>query len=453
MNREASIQPPPRLSRSAPSRVERTCAEGLPAPTVLGGEGNSLRGTARLLVTAGPGKGAELALGSGWATLGRGAGNTLVIPDISVSRRHARIEERGAAIWVVIDEGSGNGTRVNGRPVRERRLRDGDEVAVGDTRVRFLEPGGMAARRPRPPEAGAAHALRARLLLGAAALGLVLAAGYGVHRWRKARPAAPEDAVHEQARTRVAVDRDTAARIEAQPAPPSRPPDPPPVRLASTPAKTIPARPGPTPTPPRKRRRTPAPSSGKPAPDAEVEAIVAAYRRGDLAAARQRALESRAPEAARLLAALKDFERACRHAAAQQTPADALSSLEAAAAADRAIAGSGESRLGGEVRKALSAQHLLAAAALKADDQLPQAAVHLRAAAEANPSNPGARDALRRLQDRARDLYLRGYVAKEAEPAEARRCFGLVVQALPASDETAQKAKRWLDKIGGKAAE
>jgi hypothetical protein len=105
------------------------------------------------------------------------------------------------------------------------------------------------------------------------------------------------------------------------------------------------------------------------------------------------------------------------------------------------------------VRKALSAQHLLAAASLKSDDQLPQAAAHLRAAVGANPSNPAAHEAIRRLQERVRDIYLRGYVAREREPAEARRCFGLVVQALPAADETAQKAKRWLDKVEGKAAE
>jgi hypothetical protein len=194
-------------------------------------------------------------------------------------------------------------------------------------------------------------------------------------------------------------------------------------------------------------------SSRKSAPDPDAEAIVAAYRRGELAAARQRAQEGRAPEVARLSAALKDFDRACREAAEQTTPVDTLRSLEVAAAADRAIAGSGESRPGDEVRKALSAQHLLAAAALKADDQLPLAAAHLRAAAEASPSSQSARDALRRLHDRVHDLYLRGYVAKETEPAEARRCFGLVVQALPGSDETAQKAKRWLDKLEGKAAE
>lgn len=466
MNRAASTRKPPPF---------------LPGPgdeTILHGAGNSLPGAPRLLVTAGPGKGAELALGHGVATLGRGAENALVIADISVSRRHARIEERAAA-WVVIDEGSGNGTRVNGTPVREQRLRDGDEIAVGGTRVRFLEAGGVAARDlpQRKPER--LLSLRAQMVLWAGSLVLVLAAGSAVHRWRTLESQSRQVAARQQARehlevaaglgrsdgeirkARAATDRqaqDAPARVAAQPMPkPADPPSVEPAHAALGPSRsTMTAKI----SPPRTRSRSAAPgwaklvrSSDRPESGADAPAIVAAYRRGDLAIARERAKEGRTAEAARLSAALADFERACRQAAVQQAPADAVRSLEEAAAADRAIAGSGQSRPGDEVRKALSAQHLLAAASLKSDDQLPQAAAHLRAAAEANPSNQAARDELRRLQERVHDIYLRGYVARETEPAEARRWLGLVVQALPASDETAQKAKRWLDKLEGKAAE
>ncbi|MGE5048595.1 MAG: FHA domain-containing protein [Deltaproteobacteria bacterium] len=466
------------MKRAASTRKPPPFLPGGADDTVLHGAGNSLPGTPRLLVTAGPGKGAELALGHGVATLGRGAENALVIADISVSRRHARIEQRAEA-WVVIDEGSGNGTRVNGTPVREQRLRDGDEIAVGGTRVRFLEAGGVAARDLPPRTSERPRPLRAQLVLCAASLVLVLAAGSGVHRWRKLESQAREVAARQHARgdlevaagsgrsggeireARAATGREARAApvgVEARPMP--KPADPPSVEPAhgalgpsrSTTTAKI--------SPPRTRSRSAAPgwatlvrSSDKPESGADARAIVAAYRRGDLATARERAKEGRSAETARLSAALADFERACRQAAVQQAPADAVRSLEEAAAADRAIAGSGESRPGSEVRKALSAQHLLAAAWLKSDDQLPQAAAHLRAAAEANPSNQAARDAVRRLQERVHDIYLRGYVARETEPAEARRWLGLVVQALPASDETAQKAKRWLDKLEGKAAE
>ncbi|HEY6911289.1 MAG TPA: FHA domain-containing protein [Myxococcales bacterium] len=451
MNRAASTcKPPPFLAAADDTIVHRA--------------GNLPPGTPRLLVTAGPGKGAELALGHGVATLGRGAENALVIADISVSRRHARIEQRAAA-WVVIDEGSGNGTRVNGTPVRERRLRDGDEIAVGATRVRFLEAGGVAARDLPPRKPGRPRQLRAQALLGAVAAGAILAAGAGVHRSRQVESQAPEPAMRGQAQPappqHVALagagprQEDAAARLAAQPA--SRPADPP----SAEPAQTAPrpSRPAPT-ARPSSPQRSPAPTWAKLVPSsdksdaaAEALAIVAAYRRGDLATARERAKEGRSAEAARLSAALADFDRACGKAAAQPTPADAVRSLEEAAAADRAIAGSGQSRPGEEVRKALSAQHLLAAASLDSDEQLPQSAAHLRAAAQADPSSQPARDALRRLQERVHRIYLRGYVARETEPAEARRCLGLVAQALPASDETAQKAKRWLDKLEGKAAE
>ena len=435
MSPAASIRKPPPFF--APPEAGATLPQA---------EGSSPPGTARLLVTAGPGKGAELALAQGTATLGRGADNTLVVPDISVSRRHARLEERGAD-WMVVDEGSGNGTRVNGSPVREQRLRDGDEIAVGDTRIQFLEPGGVAARAL-PGRSDRARPFHARLVLLATLVMLLLAVGSGVHLWRRLESerrafaareqdralagqrfqravALVESGQREQARqdlevaaeldpsdpeirrARATLAEDVAARVEAQPAP-KQPPVPAPDLASEAPA---PSRPTATTTAARieaieaapHRRAKSQHRADRKRSAADAEAFVAAYRMGDSAAARQRAQKSADPEAQRLGAALKDFERACRQAAAQQTPADAVRSLEEAAAADRAIVGSGESRPGNEVRKALSAQHLLAAASLKSDDQLPQAAAHLRAAVEANASNQAAHDALRRLQDRLHD--------------------------------------------------
>ncbi|WP_334144253.1 DUF3662 and FHA domain-containing protein [Rhabdothermincola sp.] len=60
----------------------------------------------------------------------------ITILDANVSRRHAEIRPRGDG-FVVIDLGSTNGTRVNGVPVSERELRDGDELTVGNTRIGF----------------------------------------------------------------------------------------------------------------------------------------------------------------------------------------------------------------------------------------------------------------------------------------------------------------------------
>jgi len=60
----------------------------------------------------------------------------IVLSDPNVSRRHAEVRRRGND-FVVVDLGSTNGTKVNGAGVRERRLSDGDEIALGGTRIRF----------------------------------------------------------------------------------------------------------------------------------------------------------------------------------------------------------------------------------------------------------------------------------------------------------------------------
>ncbi|MEM1418705.1 MAG: sigma 54-interacting transcriptional regulator [Myxococcota bacterium] len=69
-------------------------------------------------------------------TLGREADNTLSIPEAAVSRHHARVERRPDGWWIV-DQGSTNGTVINGLRVDAGRLREHDVVRVGDTIFRF----------------------------------------------------------------------------------------------------------------------------------------------------------------------------------------------------------------------------------------------------------------------------------------------------------------------------
>lgn len=70
--------------------------------------------------------------------VGRGADNHIVLDGDSVSRRHCRFERRGDA-WLVVDEGSTNGTYVNDDHIsREHRLDNGDRVKVGPTIFKFL---------------------------------------------------------------------------------------------------------------------------------------------------------------------------------------------------------------------------------------------------------------------------------------------------------------------------
>ncbi|MFN8533888.1 MAG: FHA domain-containing protein [Dehalococcoidia bacterium] len=80
-------------------------------------------------------RGAVLVLGHE-ATIGRSAGSGLVIPDDTVSSRHALLRQVDGRWWLE-DLGSTNGTRVNGRPVAGSTV-----VVIGDV----LELGGVRLR-------------------------------------------------------------------------------------------------------------------------------------------------------------------------------------------------------------------------------------------------------------------------------------------------------------------
>ncbi len=69
-------------------------------------------------------------------TVGRGAGVDVALDDPTVSRLHAELVRRGPHVYVSDLGLSTNGTRVNGRPVGRRTLRDGDVLSFGTARVR-----------------------------------------------------------------------------------------------------------------------------------------------------------------------------------------------------------------------------------------------------------------------------------------------------------------------------
>jgi predicted ATPase len=68
--------------------------------------------------------------------------------DNEVSREHAQLL-REAGGWTIVDEGSRNGSFLNGQPVTARHpLRDGDVLRFGDTVVLFRAPAPDPERRP-----------------------------------------------------------------------------------------------------------------------------------------------------------------------------------------------------------------------------------------------------------------------------------------------------------------
>lgn len=73
-------------------------------------------------------------------SVGRDAENDLVVPEMSVSRKHATLEVSSDG-FEVQDLGGANGTRINGRPAPAGGylLTSGDIVAFGDVECVFLD--------------------------------------------------------------------------------------------------------------------------------------------------------------------------------------------------------------------------------------------------------------------------------------------------------------------------
>src|SRR5215831_13795560 len=92
---------------------------------------------ARLAGRLADGKVGDFTLGEK-TTLGRHPNNTMRLLDREVSKEHAVIQ-RVAGSYVLRDLASSNGTFVNGRRIRELKLRDGDEISLGNSRFIFHE--------------------------------------------------------------------------------------------------------------------------------------------------------------------------------------------------------------------------------------------------------------------------------------------------------------------------
>jgi len=106
-----------------------------------------------------PSSGSPFEIKEGAATvIGREPGCDVVISDGSVSRKHARIEKKGAG-FVVVDQGSANGTFVDSQRVAEAPLKPGQEIRFGAVTFRVEIEGDdelsatVVATAPSSPEA------------------------------------------------------------------------------------------------------------------------------------------------------------------------------------------------------------------------------------------------------------------------------------------------------------
>lgn len=170
--------------------------------------------------------------------VGRDPSCEIVATEGSVSRRHARLERRAGAWWVV-DQGSANGTYVNSLKVAETALKNGQELRFGALvyRVEIAEDPGATVATPVLPE---------ETVLATPAAG-----------------AAPTPSEPPPPPAPVA----TPAPPAPPPAPPDAGPPPLPPGAAPPPAATPPTPPDATPPPSAAPPPPPLPqSSGAPAP-------------------------------------------------------------------------------------------------------------------------------------------------------------------------------------------
>lgn len=127
-----------RLQHADPSLTSRLSSEHeAPAPDAeavahaAGIERPELEpGQALLVVVRGPNEGARFLLEDEAITCGRHPDCHIFLDDVTVSRHHATFHRTDHS-YTVTDDGSLNGTYVNGERVETQTLATGDEVQIG----------------------------------------------------------------------------------------------------------------------------------------------------------------------------------------------------------------------------------------------------------------------------------------------------------------------------------
>ncbi len=115
--------------------IKRKPAEAAPQS---GGQQQQYDGPSRgkLTVLQGPLAGQIFPLVDDVTTIGKMKGNTIIIEDETVSRRHAAIKIDQMR-FEIADMNSANGVLVNGQKIHKIFLRDGDRIQIGNTEIAF----------------------------------------------------------------------------------------------------------------------------------------------------------------------------------------------------------------------------------------------------------------------------------------------------------------------------
>ena len=130
---------PPALG---PTPYNQGGAPSAPADIRSSINGNPQTAGPQLLIIGGNNRGREYPLHFGDNSIGRGVDNDVILADIAVSRKHTIVcWENGQ--FILRDLGSGNGTLYNGKRVDNHLLRDGDQLELGNTLLRFVCPANL----------------------------------------------------------------------------------------------------------------------------------------------------------------------------------------------------------------------------------------------------------------------------------------------------------------------
>jgi hypothetical protein len=123
-----------RVVSARPRSPDLTHTQEWSPEVVASAQSSSLASAAATFLLAYSGR--RMPISEAVVTIGRSLDNDIVVDEKSVSRRHAQLRRRYGQ-YVIYDLGSRGGTLVNGHPVREATLDDGDVVSLGGVEVRF----------------------------------------------------------------------------------------------------------------------------------------------------------------------------------------------------------------------------------------------------------------------------------------------------------------------------
>lgn len=131
--RPPDLAPPPPPAPAPPPMIDRTrVPDDVPTGTQM------LEWYGMLNCTQGALEGQRFIIENDGFYIGRDPSLAkVVVPDTRVSKRHLRIVPRDGKVWA-IDQGSTNGTFVDGQKITEVQLKRGDTLVLGDNAVTFV---------------------------------------------------------------------------------------------------------------------------------------------------------------------------------------------------------------------------------------------------------------------------------------------------------------------------